>query len=91
MFVVLGPKTDEQFWCFDVVKKAMDIGKEDLDFAARAQEVGDFDNGNEVSTVWSARRCSAYVPVSGGLVRHLMRPHPSRSPMASSAYLLHLQ
>lgn len=64
MFVVFSPETDKQFWCFDVVEKAMDIGKEDFDFAAGAQEVGDFDDRDEVSTVWSASCCGAYVSLA---------------------------
>lgn len=64
MFVVFSPKTNKQFWCFNVVEKAMDICKKDFDFATGAQEVGDLDNRDEVSTVWSASCCSAYMTLA---------------------------
>lgn len=58
-FVVFGSELNELDGRFEVVEEAVDVGEEDLDFAAGLEEVGNFYNGDEVATVRSACCCCA--------------------------------
>lgn len=52
--VVFGAEVDEFDGRFEVVEEAVDVGEEDFDVAAGAQEVGEFDDGDEVAAVRAA-------------------------------------
>ena len=52
---------------FQVVQKAVDVGEEDLDGAAGAQEVGDFQQGHKVRAVRPAGGGGAPVDFTGAL------------------------
>lgn len=52
--VVGGAVGDELEGGFEVVEEAVDVGEEDLYGAAGAQEVGDFEDGDEVAAVGAA-------------------------------------
>lgn len=56
--VVVGAMLDELDRGFKVVEEAVDVGEEDFDVAASAEEVCDLEDGNEVAAVWAAG-CSA--------------------------------
>lgn len=52
---------------FEVVEEAVDVGEEDLHGAAGAQEVGDFEDGDEVAAVRAAG-CGRSCGGGGGMV-----------------------
>ena len=43
----------------------MEVGEEHSDFAACAEELSDFDRGDEVGGVWAAGRCCTPVNLKG--------------------------
>jgi len=52
--VVLGSEFQDAFRCFVSVEESMEVCQQDLDLAARLQELGDFDRGHEVGRMWVA-------------------------------------
>ena len=50
---------DELDGRLEIVKEAVDVGEEDLDGAAGAEKVGDFDDRDEVGAVGTAGCCCA--------------------------------
>ena len=59
-FVVLGAVFDEFDGGFEIVEEAVDVGEEDLDAAAGAEEGGDFEHGDEVAAVRAPGGCRAW-------------------------------
>lgn len=70
--VVFGAEVDEFDGGFEVVEEAVDVGEEDFDVAACAEEVGEFDDGDEVTAVRSAGGCCACFAVLKTLVRKMI-------------------
>lgn len=57
--VVFGAELDQLDGRFEVVEEAMDVGEEDLDSAAGAQEMGDLEHGDEVAAMRPPGGCRA--------------------------------
>lgn len=59
--VILGAKVDQFDGSFEVVQEAMDISEQDFDRASGAEEVGELQHGDEVTTVRPACCCGTCV------------------------------
>lgn len=69
MLVVLGSILDDLDRSLEVVEKAVDVGKEDRQFASCREELGNLQSRYEVTNVWTTS-CGGSWRIVWSLIKH---------------------